>query len=473
MAHPSSELIDIPDYYLPPECGVDFHRCSVLKFQHSSIIYYVVPSVRSLIVISYTVNGANRTEPHKSVIPISESCNPTKAFYAGEDGRYRIFVACMDLPAGTTGTLRYLQYYFSPNGTQRGSVLLNTRALVKTETIYDTENVSEVVYLRGQQSCLDFDNLYFIDDSFVLHYPAESFDPQFEESSSRLTNCKGVPSVENFGDDRLLIRCYNGVTALYDTCFSQFTYPSPDREQVPYPCSNWNTVLYQNGSTLSLGRKDGMHISSPETITLPFSDFSYGMCIPGEAPMVVGVASDGAVFTTPLGANNVTKITQGHENCTGNNSISCYRPVFSDDDRRVFGAYDVDRREFLIVNLTVECKNHPSILHMNISATHFSPDLVSISSGDGSYNCTCQRELNIIDLVPTVVPSSSKSDHISSSDAASTTSSVVSSPAGQKKERNSQKTHIIIAVPVVVVVVVLAGVISAVVIVAVVLVMCR
>ena len=301
----------------------------------------------------------------------------------------------MDLQTQQEEKLSYLQYYFLPNGTHRGSILRDTSAVLRTETIYDPETVTEVIFVRGQESCAYRDNLYFIDDSFVLHYPADfqALDPEFVESRHRLEKCDSVQSIENVGGDTLIIRCLNGQTVLYDTCTSIFMYPSID--YVPYPCSNWDVVLYWNGSSQTLRQNNGGKNNLENANNLPLSGFSYGTCVQGEEgeePMFVGLASDGTVFIAPLDGRNMTNISQGENmDCSGNMAMTCYRPVFS-DSRRVFGMYDVGREEFIVVNLTVGCQYQPIVVRMNLSVASFSPDLVAISSRIDRYNCGFQGD---------------------------------------------------------------------------------
>ena len=455
MAHPTSELVDVPNYYLPPECGIHNHRCSILQFEHSEITYYIIPSIRSLVIVSHSTNNLNHAKPHKSFISVTENCNPTRAFYAGQRGGYRIYVACLNLQTQPHGTLYSLEYYFSPNGTQRGSVLRNTRVTARTETIYNPETVSEVIYIRDQKRCSYRDNIYFIDDSYVLQYPADfnAFDPQFEVSPQRLQECDGYESIEHYGDDNLVIRCSNGRTVLYDSCSGVFTYPELD--QVPYPCMNWNTVVYRNGSKLTF--EHGTGEGTQETQWLPSSDLSYGTCVQGDSPTFVGSTTDGTVFIAPLDGSNTTSISTGVHNCTGDSGI-CYQPVFS-DDRQVFGVYNASSKEFLIVNLTVEYKQQPIILRINTS-TYFSPDLATITSGKGSYNC---NSLDVYDLKPESTP-----EDLYHNVSDTTTTAVVFStndlqdtvtlgvqPSNEKSSRTSH-TWLRIGIPIIVVVVVIA-----------------
>ena len=137
-----------------------------------------------------------------------------------------IVIACVDLQTRPKGIIFYLQYYFSPNSTGRGSIIRNNEPLTQSEPIYTPDNISEVIFVRGQQRCAEYDNLYFIDDAYIVHYPFNAFDPEFIDSNNALQNCLGYDSIEYYGNDKFVIRCSNNQTVLYDSCTSQFTYPS-------------------------------------------------------------------------------------------------------------------------------------------------------------------------------------------------------------------------------------------------------
>ena len=46
--------------------------------------------------------------------------------------------------------------------------------------------MSEVIFERGQEGCAEYDNLYFIDDACIVHYPFNAFDPEFIISNNAL-----------------------------------------------------------------------------------------------------------------------------------------------------------------------------------------------------------------------------------------------------------------------------------------------
>ena len=410
--------------------------------------------------MTYTTGRVNGMRLHISFVSITENCNPTNSFYAGRDGGYRIFVACLDLQSRPTGNLRYLEYYIAPNG---GSILRNTDAVTKTETIYDPETVSEVVFVRNQRRCSYIDNLYFIDTLFVLHYPADyrAFDPEFLESNRRVENCDKVQSIENYGDDNLLIRCSNGQVALYDTCSSVFSYIAEDR--VPYPCASWDTVIYRNNSQLTLERR-GTSLEFQQKSDLPHSDLVYGTCVEGDTPTFVGIDDSGATFIVPMGGGdngNVTIVSQGFDIMHFENSSTewIYQPVFS-DNRQVFGVYDANTSEFLIVNLTAECNTQPVILRINLCVIEFSPaDLVTISTGEGSYNCENILDIDSIEPASTVSysPIDSTSETLGTTRQIFTTTDHNAEPATSHRIPHPTPQIRTVIVPVVVVVPVILG----------------
>ena len=68
----------IPNKYLPPECGENYHRCDILHFEHSGISYYILPSIRGFITLSYRI-GDTHEEPQMAFVNITEECNPIQA----------------------------------------------------------------------------------------------------------------------------------------------------------------------------------------------------------------------------------------------------------------------------------------------------------------------------------------------------------------------------------------------------------
>ena len=189
----------------------------------------------------------------------------------------------MELQTRPLGTIYYLQYYFSPGtdseGQSRGVIRKSTSLQIKSEPIYDPETVSKVIYVRGQKRCEERRNLYFIDDAYVLQYPPDAFDPEYILSSDALRNCIGYQDIEHYGNDNLLIRCFNNQIVVYDSCTGHFNYSFSDR--VPYPCSNWDTVIYREGRQLMLHERQHSYCNDTQqdTIFLLFDDLMYGTCI--------------------------------------------------------------------------------------------------------------------------------------------------------------------------------------------------
>ena len=68
----------IPNKYLPPECGENYHHCDILHFEHSGISYYILPSIRGFIALSHCTGGTHE-EPQMTFVNITEECNPVQA----------------------------------------------------------------------------------------------------------------------------------------------------------------------------------------------------------------------------------------------------------------------------------------------------------------------------------------------------------------------------------------------------------
>ena len=371
--------LTITGHHLPPECRVN-HLCDILHFGHpNGTSHYFIPSIRGFMVLYHqAIYNDSRTEefPWNSFIGVTENCNPTRAFLARNN---RILVVvCMDLQSQPEEMLYYMHYDILPNRT--GSCWIIRRNIhlpIKSETIYNPVTVSEIIHVRGQKKCHESDNLYFIDDGYALQFPTSSTsDPEFSASDNPLEDCVGYQSLEHYhGNDNLIIRCSNSRTALYDSCGTiRFTY-APD-DDIPYPCTNWSTIAYRNGTQLTL---------NGETQLLPSGDINYAKCVQGvnHRPIFIASSANG-IFVSRFDGNNFTKITNG--SCsTDSDSGACPRPVFSEKND-VFGMYDSTISSFTIVNVTEGCTDDPIIAQI---PTPFQPDLVSVSLSQGTYNCSC------------------------------------------------------------------------------------
>lgn len=379
----NTSIIDLPNHYLPSECGYNNHRCGILHFEHNRYSYYIIPLIRSFVMLYHSVDYMDpELEMQKVFVNVSEECNPTRAFRVRAN---HVIIACMDLQSRSKETLYYLNYdLIFPSSTGSSLISRNTELPTKPETIYDPATVSDIIYVPEQTRCEQRDNLYFIDDTYAVRFPVRAFDPQFIPSSNALADCIDYQGFEYYGNDNLIIRCSNSRTALYDSCDTGlFTYPPHD--QIPYPCSNWNNVIvYRNGTQLSLNR-DGDSV----TQQLPFNDISFGRCVQRtDHPVFIASSADGAIFITHFNGNNFTKITSG--NCSNINNGACPRPIFSENEH-VFGIFDSKTGNFVIVNVTEGCLENPVIAQIPIPIV---PPLVSVSLSQRSYNCSCSPMQN-------------------------------------------------------------------------------
>ena len=374
----NNSVMDIPNHYLPPECDANNDRCGILHFEHNGCSYYIIPLIRSFMMLSRSVDYTDHAEETQQfVVNVSEECNPIRVFHTKGN---HLVVACVDLQARPRGILYYLNYDFIPSSVGSGSIVRNTEPPTKSETIYSPATVSEIIHVQGQLRCTgsQIDNLYFIDDAYVLGFPtSDMFDPEFRLSHRALQGCTGYQSFEYYGNDSLIIRCSNDQVALYDSCAGRFTYPPHDH--IPYPCMNWSTIAYRNGSKLTLDR-GGEHA----TLQLPFDDLSYGKCVQGvNHPIFIASSADGSIFIAPFDGGNVTKITSG--NYSNSDTSWPRRPVFSENEQ-VFGVFELTTGSLVIVNMTEGCTDNPMIAQIPIP---FIPSLVLVSLGKGTYACNC------------------------------------------------------------------------------------
>ena len=375
---------NLSNHYLPPECGANNYRCSILHFVRSETSYYIIPSIRGFLILSHSTNYADQEEfrDHVLFVPITEKqCNPTKAFYTG----IYVVIACMNLPTGSDGKIFYLRYDFTiPSDDNMGNTVL-TDTTFQSEPIYNTMTVSEVIFITEQERCQSTRNLYFIDDKYVVHSPSSLFSRDFVFSTEELQECVGY--LEYYGDDIIVIRCTPNKTVLYDTCGAgDFNYQPHDH--IPYPCSSWSMIAYHNHTQVSLNRSGEVYV----TEAFPFENISYGRCVQGaDEPVFIASSADGAIFITRFDGNNFTKITSGNDNGP------CLRPVFSENEL-IFGVCDSRSGSYMIINVTEGCAGDPVIAQIHIPIV---PDLVSVSLGQGTYNCSCSTSIQNSELPST------------------------------------------------------------------------
>ena len=367
-----NDSVNISNCYLPSECGDNKDRCDILYFENSGFSYYIIPSIQGFVTLSH---GTDYEDVQTSFISIVSECNPTQAFY--DDYSNNIAIACMDLQTQENERIYYLPYRLALNNDDtRGSIIRNLESYIESEHIFNPETVSKVLHVRGQVACAAYDNLYFVDDAFVLHYtyPFDAFYSQFIESNQELSNCIGYTTIEYYGNDELLIRCSNGQTIIYDSCASYITDTFSSSSAVPYPCTNWDYVIYKNRSHLVL-KKGGNTLG---TLELPFRNLTYGKCIQSnDLSTFIMLSADGTTFIASFnGANwNTLKILNGFS-LQVDSDTETRKYVFS-DNKKVFGVFDSVADNLVIVKLT---QAHAIV---NVSTMSFRPDLISIPRGKG------------------------------------------------------------------------------------------
>jgi hypothetical protein len=399
--------LTIAGRYLPPECRVN-HVCDILHFSHpDGTSHYIIPSIRSFVVLHHwAVFNKDRTEELPWNSFITEDCNPTRAFLARND--QILIVACMNLQSRPRGMLYYMHYDILPNHTGSGCIIRRNTALqTKSVTIFNPATISEIIHTHGQKQCQERNNLYFIDGEMVQFPTSGTSDPGFSFSDP-LKNCTGYQSLEHYhGSDNIIVRCSNNRTALYNSCVTgRFTLYEPD-DDIPYPCTNWSTVAYRNGTQVTLGE---------ETQELPSGDINYAKCVQGvDRPPIFIVSSTDGTFISRFDGSNFTKITNG--SCsTDSDSGACPRPVFSENND-VFGTYDSTIDSFVIVNVTEGCIDDPIISQIPAS---FKPDIVSISISRGVYNCSCSAVQNT-ELTAITMPNVSQTERTRQPDSTTAT----------------------------------------------------
>ena len=93
-------------------------------------------------------------------------------------------------------------------------------------------------------------------------------------------------------------------------------------------------------------------------------------------------SADGEIFIAPFNIGTGSKVIKFNIS-SGDGLKASNRPVFSGNEQ-AFGVFDSTTYTLMVVTLTQTCNN------INVSAS-FMPALISISQGQGVYNCSCQE----------------------------------------------------------------------------------
>ena len=185
----------------------------------------------------------------------------------------------------------------------------NYEQVTQSEPIYTPGTMSAVIFVRGQERCAEYDNLYFIDDAYIVHYTFNAFDPEFIILNNALRNCPGpYKGIEYYGNDTIVIRCSNNLAVFYDSCVSRLTYPSTTN--VPYPCTNWDNIIYHNGSKLH-DVTENNHRQAMVIRKLPFRNLNYGKCVQiGNVTVstFIGISAEGEIFIAPFNIGTDSKV---------------------------------------------------------------------------------------------------------------------------------------------------------------------
>ena len=298
----------------------------------------------------------------------------------------------MDLPVNSDeGSMYILEYRFRVD--ENGTGFFVERKSSNAETIYNSDTVSEVVYARGQGQCSYQDNVYFIDDGYVIQFPVDrnTIGGQFEVSFDYFRGCSTFEQIEHFGGSDIVVYCANNTAVVHNTCAdSSEYYDSSESERgIPYPCSNWEKVVYlKNNNTLSFNNQE---------IPLPyFGPVVYGRCIAGDPPTFIALTSNGtiSVVLNEGGNASIHIISNG---CNSTTNSDCFRPIFSLEDENILGTFDTRNSfEFVVANFSKSCGEDPIFFRLHIPTQ---PDLAAISLRSDIYNCTCTpKDIYVKDL---------------------------------------------------------------------------
>lgn len=384
----------ITAHYLPMECDANFKRCNIIAFQNSDKLYIVFPVIRGLAVavLQYEYVASSRTlqfgrNYNFSISKANEDCSPTNIFLSEPQTTDVFLTPCLHLD-GESSTLHYLEFTLD----------IETGSLTQTdsspsEKIYNPATLSESVYLVDQQGCSDYDNLYAIDDQFLLQCPVVnelSIIGNFMYPQSQMRKCDEYTSIENYGGNLLLIRCSTQLSVAFEPCVDEIEYFNASLRGIPYPCSSWEKVAYlQNNAITIVGDDD----ENGFRFSFPF-DVSHGRCVDLQGKSIfIASSENGSVAVLHTATGQLSVLTQD----TGLNAE--FRPSLSTSGAGVVFAIPSlvkNMTKLVVVNAT--SKQNQIVAEVPLES---SPDsfMTTVLLTDEASECQCAES----ELEPTAI----------------------------------------------------------------------
>ena len=116
------------------------------------------------------------------------------------------------------------------------------------------------------------------------------------------------PIQRYYGNDTIVIRCSNNLAVFYDSCACKYRLTYPSTNNVPYPCTNWDNIVYRNGSN-KLTLLSTNHRQAMVTRKLPFRNLNYGKCVQvGNVSTFIGTSAKAEIFIAPFNIGTESRV---------------------------------------------------------------------------------------------------------------------------------------------------------------------
>ncbi len=369
-SEPNNFTLEIPNRFLPTQCGENYKLCDVLLIEMESEVIVFVPSQGGFVMVTYRVGEL----PLYIFHTVDRNFHPVKAFLNSEYNR--IVIMCVELSGETNGSLLFVEFK------------LKQRIILRSSEEYflrSSSALSEAVYAFHRLTY----HIFFtdIDDLKVTDADASS---SLLPENIHIDNCTHTNQID-VTENEVSIYCAqnnDSWTVLADSSIP--THNTYSR----YPCPGLNQyVRVENKRQIMFGNTT----QQPLVGELP-DDIAYAACLGSEDSFVFwAFTENGRLVSVPLTTENHTITNLSECTTEGDN---CLRPSF--DARKTSGAYfNHETNQVHITNITSLC-GHRTV---NMFGT---PQLLRITLGDKEDSCSCANELptTLPTSLPTTLPTS-------------------------------------------------------------------
>jgi len=372
----NTSFITIPGEHLPEECGRGHRRCNIVPISSDTHVFVLFSVERGIVIVDYNQTTLEYIGYFVLTTPVT--CNPTAIFLTSETNiGYQLFTACISHFRGNS-YFEYLEFRFG--NTDITTASFRNVPISDREMIYDLDTLSEFVYARNQRDCLSANNVYVLDQGYVIAFLADVGHRQLNFPDPEL--CPEQLSVEYHGNDLLLVHCLNDTSLTFDSCRGFVTARYQLSESgLPYPCSDWDTVAVVKDGNLTFNTSENSEVDNTTTLTLPAGAIENAQCVGGNQDTIfVFTVNRKTTYAFSASDNLLLEIVP--LSC---NSTECFKPiVHSTEGANIVGAYDYESSHFMVANPT--CTSNPVILDLPVVR----PDLAALFFGRTRHSCQCK-----------------------------------------------------------------------------------